>query len=257
MNYPYEFGNLYYEKYGSGKKSIIILPGWGDIRTSWNYIIDFLKDDFTVYIVDYPGFGNSKFPDKDLTIYDYTDIIYNWIQSLEIKDPILIGHSFGGRIIITLTGYYHYPFKHIVLMDSAGIKPRKTLRSILRNSFYKALKKGRYLLPKKYRDKYLTKIFSIFASPDYRNLEDKMRPTFRNVISEDLRHYLEKINANTLIIWGNKDTSTPIQDATLMHQKIPDSELIILDKVGHFPYLERPNLICNILYEQFKEFIAK
>ena len=85
MNYPYEFGNLYYEKYGNGKKSMIILPGWGDIRTSWNYIIDFLKDDFTVYIVDYPGFGNSKFPDKDLTIYDYTDIIYNWIQSLEIK----------------------------------------------------------------------------------------------------------------------------------------------------------------------------
>lgn len=257
MNYHYELGNLYYEKYGSGKQSMIILPGWGDIRTSWNYIIEYLKEDFTIYIVDYPGFGNSNFPDKDLTIYDYTDIIYNWIQNLELNDPILIGHSFGGRIIITLTGYYHYPFKHIVLMDSAGIKPKKTIRSILRNTIYKILKKGSHLLPKKYQNKYLAKIFSIFASSDYRNLEENMRPTFRNVIHEDLRHYLEKIKANTLIIWGNKDTSTPIQDASLMHQKIPDSELIVIDKVGHFPYLERPNLICAILYEQFKELIKK
>ncbi len=256
MNYHYDFGTLYYEKYGQGKKNIVILPGWGDIRKSWNYIINFLKDYFTVYIVDYPGFGNSNFPECDLTIYDYSDIIYHFIQDLDIKDPILIGHSFGGRIIITLTGYYHYPFHDIVLMNSAGIKPRKTLRSILKNKTYKILKKGCSLLPKKWRKKYSDKIFSWFASTDYRNLNDKMRPTFRNVIQEDLRYYLGKIKANTLLLWGNLDTSTPIGDATIMHQKIPGSELIILDKVGHFPYLERPNLVCSILYEQFKDFIS-
>ena len=105
MDYTYLDTTIYYEKHGSSKKNIVILPGWGDTSKTFSYMISFLKNYFTVYIVDYPGFGNSVFPNRDLTIYDYSLLIYNFIQDLEIENPILIGHSFGGRIITTLLGY--------------------------------------------------------------------------------------------------------------------------------------------------------
>jgi len=68
MYFTYEDLKIYYEKYGDNKRSIIILPGWGETRKTFNYMIQFLKNFFTVYIVDYPGFGNSQTPDRDLTI---------------------------------------------------------------------------------------------------------------------------------------------------------------------------------------------
>lgn len=256
MFYQYEHISLYYEVYGSGKKSIVILPGWGDTRSSWYPIIQFLQDSFTVYIVDYPGFGKSSLPKKDLTIYDYSDLIYEWMRELELDNPILIGHSFGGRIIITLTGYYHYHFSDIILMSSAGIPPKKTWHTVLKNFSYKALRKLGHFFPKKIRKKYFDKLFSLFASDDYKSLDITMRTTFKNVIHENLTSYLSKIDARVLLIWGNKDHSTPIRDATIMHQNIKESELIVLDQVGHFPYLERLSLIVSILYEQLKDSIS-
>ena len=63
--------NFYYEKYGNNEKILLILPGWGETRKTFNYYIKNLQDKFTIYIFDYPGFGNSKIPNKVLTIDDY------------------------------------------------------------------------------------------------------------------------------------------------------------------------------------------
>ena len=82
-----------------------------------------------------------------------------------------------------------------------------------------------------------------------------MHETFKNIINTDLKDYLKYINSRVLLIWGNKDTSTPLKDAITMNKSIKNSELIVIDKVGHFPYLERPQLINAILYEQLKEEI--
>ncbi|MBE6147120.1 MAG: alpha/beta hydrolase [Firmicutes bacterium] len=244
---------IYYEKHGNKQKEIVILPGWGDTRKTWYPLIELLKEDFTVYILDYPGFSKSPFPNKDLTIYDYTELIYEWLKELNLKEPLLIGHSFGGRIIITLTGYYKYNFSDIILISSAGIKKKSTILPKIRNLSYKLSKKIANLLPKKIRNKYLNWLFSLYASDDYKNLSENMRQTFKNIISEDLTAYLKNISARCLLIWGNKDTSTPIYQGRIMHQKIYKSEFIELDNVGHFPYLEKLYLIYNIILKQIQE----
>lgn len=255
MYFNYDDINIYYEKYGSSNKSIIILPGWGETRKTFLQMIHFLKDYFTVYIVDYPGFGNSIFPNYDLTIYDYSRIIYEWIDSLNINDPILIGHSFGGRIITVLTGYYHYNFSNIILMNSAGIKPKKTLYSKLKTLSYKLLKRIAKLLPKNIRNKFTRYLFNHFASSDYKAIDKKIMPTFRNIISEDLKPYLKNIKSRVLLIWGDLDTATPIKDAYIMQKEIKNSELIVVEGTDHFTYLRRPFLINSIIYEQLKNEI--
>lgn len=255
MYFTHEDITLYYEKHGNHKKSILILPGWGDTRNTFSYMISFLQNYFTVYIIDFPGFGNSIFPDKDLTIYDYSDLIYELIKELELDDPILIGHSFGGRIITTLLGYYRYNFSNIILMNSAGIKPKRTLSKRIKTLYYKLMQKIGNILPKRIKTKWKNYMFNKFASDDYRNLNDNMKITFKNVVNEDLTLYLKNIKTRTLLIWGEKDDATPIKDAYIMNALIKDSELIVLERSTHFSYLEQPNLINQIIFEQLKDEI--
>ena len=147
MTYSYNDISMYYEKYGEQSKSIIILPGWGDTRPTFDTLIQSLSLISTVYILDYPGFGKTEFPEHSMTIYDYADMIHNWIEALEIKDPVFIGHSFGGRLSILLSGYYHYPYSNFILIDSAGIRPKKTLKSWIHSKWYQLQKKLGIYLP--------------------------------------------------------------------------------------------------------------
>ena len=84
--------SVYYEKHGTGDSTILILPGWGDTRKTFKTIIEYLKLNYTVYIIDYPGFGNSIFPDHDLTIYDYANIVREFMKKkrLSIQLSLLI-----------------------------------------------------------------------------------------------------------------------------------------------------------------------
>ena len=137
MYYNKDDFSIYYEKYGQSEKTIIILPGWGDTRKTFKSIIESLKSNFTIYIIDYPGFGNSPFPNQNLTIYDYTNIIRDFLSEKNIRNPIIIAHSFGGRIATLLTGYYKEKIDKMILIDSAGIKRHKKLKIWLKEKIYK------------------------------------------------------------------------------------------------------------------------
>lgn len=244
--------SIYYEKYGNSNDSIVILPGWGDTRKTFYNMIFSLQENYTTYILDYPGFGNSSIPKNDLTIYDYTNIIIKFLEYNNIKNPIIIAHSFGGRISTLLSGYYNIKINKLILMDIAPIKPKKSIYSKIKQTIYKLLKKVSYILPSKYKNKYLNKLISIFGSADYKNIPITMRNTFKNIINEDLSKYLEYINTETLIIWGLLDKSTPLKYGKIINKKINNSILITIPNSYHFPYLDYPILINNIIKEFLK-----
>ena len=93
---------LYYEKIGEGSKTILILPGWGETRNTFFKLINYFKEKYTIYIVDYPGFGNSSFPNRDLDIYGYSLIIKDFMIKENIINPIIIAHSFEGELQLFL-----------------------------------------------------------------------------------------------------------------------------------------------------------
>lgn len=250
MYYNHEIFNIYYEKHGNGKQNLIILPGWGDNRENFNFLINCLKDYFTIYIFDYPGFGKTKFPNKDLTIFDYAKVINDFLDDNDINKPIIMGHSFGGRLIILLTSIHKKHFSKIILMDSAGIKNfsfKKTFRKYL----YKFLKKLRFFF--KNPDKYLQKLLSIFGSPDFKNINPRMKKSFINIVNTNLIKYIKNIKDETLIIWGVNDQETPYKDALKFNKLIKNSYLIPIANSGHFPYLDYPYHIRNIIYEYLKD----
>lgn len=247
--------NIYYEKYGTKKQNILILPGWGDNRKTFDYLINYLKDFFTIYILDYPGFGNSSFPNKDLTIYEYTNLINNFIINLKIENPILIGHSFGGRLISLLTTLYKTKYKKLLLIDVAGLKQKINIKLMIKQTTYKLLKKLKYILPKKIKQKYLNFLFNKFASKDYKSLNKNLHKTFQNIVNENLEEYYKNIKLETLILWGEFDNITPLKDGKKINKLIPNSSLIIIKNTKHFPYIEKKYLVSRIIYEYIKKDI--
>ncbi len=249
MYYEFLDYEMYYEKVGCGNKNILILPGWGETRITFFKMINYLSDGFTVYIVDYPGFGNSPFPNKDMTIYDYALLIKNFMTDLEINDPLIIAHSFGGRIATILNGVLNVKISKMLLMDIAGIKPKKSLKSKIKEKVYKIKKKFINLFCKNRKEK-LEKLRKKYGSSDYNSLPINMLTTFRNVISEDLKDYFNNINSEVLLIWGAKDIDTPLKDAYYINKKIKNSHLIIFPYGSHFTYLEYIDNI-NLIIENF------
>ena len=84
-----------------------------------------------------------------------------------------------------------------------------------------------------------------FAKKNYLNLgsEDykhagKMRETFVKVVNQDLKEFMPMIKSQTLLIWGDKDESTPLQDALSMKTLIPNSSLIVIKGAGHYSFLD-------------------
>ena len=241
--------NIYYEKIGTGKKNIIILPGWGNTRPTFEYMIGSLKNNYTIYIIDYPGFGNSSFPNRDLTIYDYADLMKNFINILNIKNPIIITHSFGTRIALILNSKLKIKFKKLIIIDGARIKKKKNIFFKVKQISYKLLKKIGNILPKKIKNLYIKKLINIFGSEDYKSLNDNMKKTFSNIVNEDLSYLLKDVKSETLLIWGEKDYDTPLCDAIKMNSIIADSGLIIIKNGTHFSYLDAPFYINKIIIE--------
>ena len=242
--------NFKYYKYGNKEKVLIILPGWGDTRKTFDFYINNLKNKYTIYIFDYPGFGNSKFPNYSLTIDDYAKYIKDFIIEKRINNPYILCHSFGCRISLLLIGKYRILIDRLIIIGGAGIR-RKSLKRKLRLLKYKLLKKLSNVLSKKKKEIYLNRLINKYGSNDYKELNNLQRKTFSNIVNTDLRKYVPFIYSPTLLIWGEKDLSTPLKNAKYMNKRIKDSALITIKKGTHFVYLEYPFYILNIINNFF------
>lgn len=237
---------LYYKMYGTGCNNIIILPGWGDTRKTFNEFINHYQEDYKIYILDYPGFGKSTFPERDLTIFNYAKLIRDFMDDLKISNPIIIAHSFGGRIATLLVTKYNVKVSKMVFMNVAGIR-RKSFKRWFRQIIYKIRKKLSIFIPHKRRNSYLKRLRNKYGSEDYNNLSTNMVKTFSNIVNEDLRQYIPQIRNDVLLIWGMMDEATPLKDGYYFQRRIKDSAIIVFPKGTHFTYLEYPQLVISII----------
>ncbi len=242
MEYIYDKLKINYDIKGMGPP-LILLHGWGTNLHTFDYVCKYLENSYTIYMIDLPGFGNSDEPRYAYNLSNYVHFLCTFIEELQIDNPIILGHSFGGRIAIKYASI-NKNIKKLILVDSAGIRKRRTIKQIFNILKYKYLKC--YYRKTKNIAKY-NQLTSTSGSSDYVASSLVMKGTLSKVIKEDLKKCLPRINVETLIIWGRDDEETPYSDALLMHKKIPNSGLVTFDDVGHFPYLERKNYFKLVL----------
>lgn len=230
--------NIYYQKIGKGK-NLIMLHGWQqDVSSFWG-VVDLLKDQFTIYLVDLPGFGRSDNPKKAFSVSDYAEVIKDFISEMKLKNPTLLGHSVGGRIAIKLAAKYPNVLDKLILEDSAGIRPKRDIPKFI---FYTLAKIFKYLVPNifNFREKIRISFYKSLES-DYLTAGE-LKETFTKILNEDLTLDLPKIKNETLLVWGEKDPTleASLKNGKKMYQLIEKSKLVILDGLGHFPHLENP-----------------
>lgn len=254
MNIEVNGYNICYKITGEGERTIVILQGWGTHLGMYDSMAAAVNDACRVVQLDFPGFGGSDEPREAWNVDAYADFFCDFMKALKIEKASLIGHSYGGRVIIKLAAREKLPFKieKLVLVDSAGILPKKSFSQKVRIRWYKIMKKFLNLKV----------IYALFpeiiddwrsrqGSEDYRRATPRMRECLVMAVNEDLTGLLSKIRQETLLVWGDKDTATPIEDAKKMEAEIPNSGLVVLEGTGHYSFLEQPTVFRNVLRSYF------
>ena len=130
--------NINYTHVGHGK-NLLLLHGWGLNLNYFNNLINDLKDNYSIYAIDLPGFGKSELRESFNTT-DYSEIVLEFIKHFKIDSPTLLGHSFGGKVIIDLVTNRKYNPNKIILIDSAGINKKKSIYKKYKVYKFKLLK---------------------------------------------------------------------------------------------------------------------
>ena len=235
---------IHYELAGSGSKRVVLLHGWGCDTSLMKPVADFLSRDMTVLSIDFPAHGKSGRPPEPWGVPEFAACTLDLLKKLDFLPCSVIAHSFGGRITIELASQDASLFERIILTGSAGIKDRPGEESRKRSARYKQLKglcekakavkvfgKLPDMLEERLRQKY--------GSKDYNALDAEMRKTFVQVVNHDQTDMLPRIQQPTLLLWGDKDTETPLWMGQLMESRIPDAGLVVLEGGTHFAYLEQ------------------
>ena len=239
---------------GCGVRSALLLHGWGCSAQLMESVQRALEGSMHVVAPDFPGHGRNGAalpPPQPWGVPEYAAATLDVLRQLDFLPCAVIAHSFGGRVAAYLASEDTGLFTRIVLTGAAGIRPPQTEEGRKRSERFRQLKnlcegarKARIfgklpdLMEEKLRQKY--------GSRDYNALDGEMRKTFVKVISLDLSDRYARIQQPTLLIWGERDTETPLWMGQRMERDIPDAGLVVLEGGTHFAYLEQAQRFCAI-----------
>ncbi|MCK5461110.1 alpha/beta hydrolase [Candidatus Gracilibacteria bacterium] len=228
-------------KFGNSQKKLFFLHGWGgNINGSFFELALNLKKsnpDLEIILLDLPGFGLSQDPSKEgWKTFDYADWFKETLDSLLKKETpknniYFYGHSFGCRVIVRFLNKYSEFNGKTILTSAAGIKCPLSFRQKISVFLSKKFKRAKASLPQKIQKFILCKIF---GARDWGNVKPELKTTLEKVLNEkDFRNILPNIKNNILLIWGNKDTVTPISSGKIYKQQLPNTNLEILKNGRH------------------------
>lgn len=229
--------NINYIRYGKeDAKTIVLLHGWGQNIEMMKMLGDNFQDKFNILILDLPGFGSSEDPKEVWTISDYAKTVNELLNKLNIKKPILMGHSFGGKISIDYASKYEVeklvlfasPFKKEITKVSFKLKVLRFLKKIPGVNKLENFAKNH------------------IGSTDYKNASGIMREILVNHVNLDLTEEAKKITASTLIFWGTNDLAVPVERAYELEKLIKDSGVVIYEGT-HYTYIEYLPQVVNVL----------
>lgn len=220
---------------------VVLLHGWAAPVSVYQCIIDRLARKYRVLAPQMPGSGKTPEPAAPMTLEDYVGFVADFCRALGVEECILMGHSNGGRIILSMLSRPEPPVRcrKVVLIDSAGVLPKRPLSYYIKVYSYKFARKLAQINPTKpLMSGVYERMRQNRGSEDYKNASEVMKKTMVNLVNLDLTPLMPQVKQNTLLIWGENDTSTPLRDGQIMEQKLPESGLAVIKNAGHFPFLE-------------------
>lgn len=222
-----------------------MLPGWGDTAGTFRGIVDQLKDNYTIYAIDLPGFGGTQTPEKAWGLEDYAAFVKAWLKKIDIEHVYaLIGHSHGGATAIYGIGNNILKADNLILLASAGVRNQRSVQKSILLAGAKAAKLPLMLLPASQR-KSLRRKFYAAAGSDLLLLPH-MEQTFKKIVSQDVQASAMKVSIPTLLIYGSRDKATPIRQGHILNRLIRGSRLEVIG-AGHFVHQDEPQTVATLI----------
>lgn len=240
MNLNIEGLNVHYVDLGAGENIVLFLHGWGAPVGLYQPIFDLLvKKGYRVVAFDMPGVGETPEPAQALTVADYVRFTLEFCRLLGLEDVILMCHSHGGRIALSLLSdpACSVRCRKAVFIDATGVVLPKSTGAKLRGQLYHTAKKlGTWKLTRPLFGELYEEMRDKRSSADYKAASPVMRQTMNNVLPADFTGVMPDITAEILLIWGDRDTATPLVCGQTMERLIPGAGLAVIRNAGHFSY---------------------
>lgn len=224
---PYEIHAL---DIGSGAEPLVLLHGLSGSGRWWHRNLAGLSADRRVLVPDMIGFGRTRCPGPIPTIAELAGILDRWMEHLGVPSAHVAGHSMGGQIAIHLAARFPQRVSRLVLVDSAGLHPAPTPRTLARFA-------ADILPPVRWGDPTFLPIIlrdSLRAGPR------SITRSIAHIFTDNVGSLLEQVAAPTLVLWGKRDSFVPLEHARELRSRIPDSQLVVLERAAHNPMVDCP-----------------
>ncbi len=267
---------LNYMEKNQGENAVVFLHGFGLSTYSWEIFFGDSLANSKFYFIDLKGFGFSDKPENsDYSINEQAKLIIEFLHIKNIKRVSLVGHSYGGMVCLAIMNEIvrkrtnGIDVKNIVLLDVPAhrdIKPKfiKVLNNDFafnliqkftsRNLIAKRVLSATFFDYKKANEKYLDRYEFFFKM---QGIENSMRLVARQIIPDNIDEIegsFGLIQCPTLILWGAEDKLIPLEYGHLLNKQIPNSQLEIIEKCGHVPQEEMPELTKSIMMDFWEKY---
>lgn len=240
---------IHYETSGKGPNTLVFVHGWGGSHKSLKKLAQKASRTWKTVIFDLPGFGKSDNPDPSWGVPDYARLVTSFLEAINVKEAVYFGHSFGGSLGIYIVANNLFPVRKLILCASSYKRSGKKskvasgMNSVVNNFF-------------PFLSDVVTRIKPILYKVFFRKSDLAKYPhletNFRKIVTHDLTPLLEQINVPTLIVWGGRDTYTPVGFADELNTKIIGSQKIIFPHKSHNLPIKYPDDV----WKELKAFLG-
>ncbi len=245
-----EEGGFKYIETKGGEQNLLLLHGLFGALSNFSGILQHFGNKCNVVVPILPIF---EMPFRKLSVSGLVDYVTAFVEKKGYKKVHLLGNSLGGHISLLYALAHPERIASITLTGSSGL-----FESAMGSTFPK---RGDYdYIKKKTEDTFYdpataTKelVDEVFDTVNDRNKAIRVVATAKSAIRHNLRERLHTITAPTLLIWGKDDNVTPAFVGEEFHQRIQNSRLFMVDKCGHAPMMEHPEVFNEHLETFLKE----
>ena len=232
------------------KPTLIIVPGWGGTRITWQAFIKRASAEFDVHCIEMPCFGNEPCPTAVWGIEEYAEFLRTKIEAIKKAAPhqtiYLLAHSFGGQIAVKLLSQDSNLVSGLILSGPAIYRHQWTIKNLL---FLPLAKLGTILFSLPGLRNGATKarkvLYKLAASPDYNRTGGIERDIFKTITKQDVSDCLPRLNLPVAFIAGGHDRYVRSRDTARAAKTITNATFTLIPEGRHGLHHTHPDLLLT------------
>ena len=226
---------------------VVLLHGWNLSKETFEPLFDaFTKAGFHVHSFDFPGFGREQAPNKPWHVVDYAEFLKRYLDAHRIKKALIVGHSFGGRVVLKFVQLYPSMVSHLVLSGTPGFSPVLKRKMLF---FFILAKIGSFIFSipplSIFQDWAKRLLYYASGSREFFKAEGSMKQTFKNVVVDDLLLPMQSVTVPCLLLWGEFDVMVPLSIMHRMAEVMPTATVKVIAEADHGVPFKEPQVFVS------------